>query len=32
MGCTPTAVKDKSKIPAVNAYPSTRLVASPTSL
>ncbi len=32
MGCTPTALKDKNKIPPINAYPSNRLVASPTSL
>ncbi len=32
MGCTPSAVKDKNKIPAVNAYPSNKLVAGPTSL
>jgi hypothetical protein len=32
MGCTPTALKDKSKIPPVNAFPSNRLVTGPTSL
>ncbi len=32
MGCTPTAVKDKSKIPPINSYPSTRLAAPATSL
>lgn len=32
MGCTPTAVKDKNKLPPINSYPSNRLVANPTSL
>lgn len=32
MGCTPTAVKDKTKIPPINSYPSNRLMTSPTSL
>jgi hypothetical protein len=32
MGCTPTPVKDKSKIPAINSYPSARLAAPATSL
>lgn len=32
MGCKPTTIKDKNKIPPVNAYPSNRLVTNPPSL
>lgn len=32
MGCTPTAIKDKNKIPPINSYPSNRQVTNPPSL
>lgn len=32
MGCKPTTIKDKNKIPPINAYPSNRLVTNPPSL
>lgn len=32
MGCTPVAVKDKSKIPATNSFPSGRVAGPTTSL